>query len=298
MIKEPLDPVYGVVYKITNLVNGSFYIGQTKMPMHRRVRKHLSDARRGFDTIFCRAIRKHGEAAFAAEVVAFCRSREELNELETKLIAELRPRYNSCAGGGGLGSPTDEVRQKVSLAMKERTFSDEHRRRISEGLRGRVVSKETVQKIQAALQPRYEKMRLDRLRKYGTLKRVKRLEPGFRPYEGPNAEYFRSIGARTTSEKISAMARLRYATGARRKLVGLDSPHYGKELSEARKLKLSELFSGERNPYYGKKHSEETRAKMVAAHAARATLTCPKCGKEGNVGNMKRWHFDNCREGR
>lgn len=23
-------------------------------------------------------------------------------------------------------------------------------------------------------------------------------------------------------------------------------------------------------------------------------LTCPHCNKEGNVGNMKRWHFDNC----
>ena len=23
-------------------------------------------------------------------------------------------------------------------------------------------------------------------------------------------------------------------------------------------------------------------------------LTCPHCSKTGNVGNMKRWHFDNC----
>jgi len=23
-------------------------------------------------------------------------------------------------------------------------------------------------------------------------------------------------------------------------------------------------------------------------------LECPHCGKTGNVGNMKRWHFDNC----
>jgi endogenous inhibitor of DNA gyrase (YacG/DUF329 family) len=23
-------------------------------------------------------------------------------------------------------------------------------------------------------------------------------------------------------------------------------------------------------------------------------VTCPHCGKQGNVGNMKRWHFDNC----
>ena len=23
-------------------------------------------------------------------------------------------------------------------------------------------------------------------------------------------------------------------------------------------------------------------------------LTCPHCGKEANIGNAKRWHFDNC----
>ena len=23
--------------------------------------------------------------------------------------------------------------------------------------------------------------------------------------------------------------------------------------------------------------------------------TCPHCGKEGNLGNMKRWHFDKCK---
>ena len=23
-------------------------------------------------------------------------------------------------------------------------------------------------------------------------------------------------------------------------------------------------------------------------------VSCPHCGKQGNVGNMKRWHFENC----
>lgn len=27
----------------------------------------------------------------------------------------------------------------------------------------------------------------------------------------------------------------------------------------------------------------------------KAKLKCPHCGKESNVGNAKRWHFDNCR---
>jgi hypothetical protein len=35
----------------------------------------------------------------------------------------------------------------------------------------------------------------------------------------------------------------------------------------------------------GKKNCESNNYKL---------LTCPHCGKEANVGNSKRWHFDNC----
>lgn len=47
---------------------------------------------------------------------------------------------------------------------------------------------------------------------------------------------------------------------------------------------------------YGKQERKE-RSKRAAERNS-TTLECPHCGKTGNVGNMKRWHFDNCGEAR
>jgi len=36
--------------------------------------------------------------------------------------------------------------------------------------------------------------------------------------------------------------------------------------------------------------SDETKKKIIYY-----TIKCPYCTKEGNIGPMKRWHFDNCK---
>lgn len=51
-------------------------------------------------------------------------------------------------------------------------------------------------------------------------------------------------------------------------------------------------MAGENHPLYGKKHTNETKAKM---RSSRPRVKCPHCNKEGDVMNMKRWHFDNCK---
>jgi len=52
-------------------------------------------------------------------------------------------------------------------------------------------------------------------------------------------------------------------------------------------------ISGERNPMFGLRHSEETKNKI--AEKAKRVLKCPHCGKESNIANAHRWHFDNCK---
>jgi len=73
--------------------------------------------------------------------------------------------------------------------------------------------------------------------------------------------------------------------------------------------------SGEKNNFYGKTHSDEARETMrqlklgvslSEEHKQRVgdalrgkpkpKLTCPHCGKEGGAPQMKRHHFDNCKE--
>ena len=40
--------------------------------------------------------------------------------------------------------------------------------------------------------------------------------------------------------------------------------------------------------------TEESKARMSAGCLAKPKVICPYCGKKGDVGNMKQWHFDNC----
>jgi hypothetical protein len=108
-------------------------------------------------------------------------------------------------------------------------------------------------------------------------------------------ELYAAHGATSRKEKMSLAAKHGFESGKRQRMAGELNPMYGKEKPEEIKRLLSEKMAGESNPYFGKKHSEETRAKMRAAHAARLPVTCPHCGKEGQLNNMKRWHFDNCR---
>lgn len=43
--------------------------------------------------------------------------------------------------------------------------------------------------------------------------------------------------------------------------------------------------------------SDETRKKMSESAKLKPRVECPHCGKTGLVGNMNRWHFDNCSKG-
>lgn len=70
---------------------------------------------------------------------------------------------------------------------------------------------------------------------------------------------------------------------------------HGEELGKAKyeewRLYLKSR-TGEAHPMFGRTHSEETKAKW---RRPKERTTCPHCGKEGGVGIMKRWHFDNCK---
>lgn len=61
--------------------------------------------------------------------------------------------------------------------------------------------------------------------------------------------------------------------------------------------------SGSRNGMYGRKQTPEGLKKISETRKAQAgkkrgpylQLTCPHCNLIGNGGNMKRYHFDNCK---
>lgn len=103
---------------------GEFYVGITKNAIKRRIAGHFHAAKRGEQTAFARAIRKHGREAFTFYVVASGLSLAEAVAEEIRWIANLQPRYNSTKGGpGSVGHKWTQhqrdMRQRPVIVMNE-----------------------------------------------------------------------------------------------------------------------------------------------------------------------------------
>jgi group I intron endonuclease len=116
--------VYGIIYKATNKVSGSSYIGRTTMSLNKRIRTHINAALRKQDsTYFHNALRKHSPENFKWNIIAECNSIEELNKVEIEMIEKyntLKNGYNLSLGGGSSAGykHTEEVMKKRSKMCK------------------------------------------------------------------------------------------------------------------------------------------------------------------------------------
>lgn len=64
-----------IIYKITNLINGKFYIGKQT-----RIRKN--DKYLGSGTLIIKAVNKYGRKNFKKEILEVCNNNAELNNKE------------------------------------------------------------------------------------------------------------------------------------------------------------------------------------------------------------------------
>lgn len=121
MVKE------GVIYKITNTVNGKVYIGQTKeyygekkVGIEGRFKNHIKDAsyNRKYGCVrLCNAIRKHGSDKFIIEKIVNCKI-DERDDLEIKYIAQYKsvdPEFGYNISKGGKGRSVVEVSEEARL---------------------------------------------------------------------------------------------------------------------------------------------------------------------------------------
>jgi len=118
----------GRIYKITNQVNGKFYVGKTMKSLSTRFYNHSYASKTGSTTYFHKAIQKYGEDSFIIEELDRCDS-DILGEKEIEWISKLKPEYNQTLGGDGgiLGySHTERTRQLLSLKRKGKFIGEEN----------------------------------------------------------------------------------------------------------------------------------------------------------------------------
>ena len=103
-----------IIYKITNLINGKIYIGQTQKTLEERMQGHKHGK-----ILIDDEIKKYGIENFSYEVVEKCQTIDELNEREKFWIEKLNCKYpngyNVDDGGGGF---TCKRKDKINFNSK------------------------------------------------------------------------------------------------------------------------------------------------------------------------------------
>lgn len=107
-----------IVYKITNIINGKFYIGKHQT-------KDLNDGYLGSGTLIRKAIKKYGKENFEKEILFVFDNEAEMNAKEKELVIISEMSYNLCEGGKGGFSYIN--RNKLGRGF--RTMDPEQRKR-------------------------------------------------------------------------------------------------------------------------------------------------------------------------
>jgi group I intron endonuclease len=203
--------IYGIIYKVTNKVNGKAYIGQT-INLKERMRTHIRDALNNrYNSHFHKAIRKYGISNFEWKIVAKCNSIEELNRAEVEMIRRydtFNNGYNLNMGGNGYSGLYGKNHPLYGTKL-----SKEHKRKIGDAHIGKPRSEETKKKISEAKKGRNN--------------------PNYGKY-GKDNPCFGKTHSEETKRKISRL------------MEGEKNPMYGKHHSEETKKKISETNTGRR----------------------------------------------------
>ena len=128
---------YGIVYKVTNMLNDKVYIGQTTLELKRRKRQHAyrtrKDDRR---TAFHNALLDEGFDNFQWDEIDIADSQEELDRKEKHWIAHYKaddPQFGYNTFEGSIcAKHTADTKRKISEANKGKQRSAEARQKYSE----------------------------------------------------------------------------------------------------------------------------------------------------------------------
>lgn len=129
-----------LIYKITNLINGKIYVGQTTKTLEQRLAKHWSEANCASrpNNYFHNALLKYGIENFIIEKLDTASSIEELNKKEYYWIEKLHSRdknigYNLMTGGKS-GIKSEETKELLRQKKIANWDNDKLKIRMRKGL--------------------------------------------------------------------------------------------------------------------------------------------------------------------
>lgn len=138
------------IYKITNLITGDFYIGQS-INIKKREWKHFSELRLGKhkNSHLQHTYNKYGEENFKFETILYCEP-FELTRYEQALVDKWKPAYNirkECVNSNKGIKFSDKAKINLSISHKGYIMPKEQKIKIGESNKGRIVTEDTKIKI-------------------------------------------------------------------------------------------------------------------------------------------------------
>ena len=120
----------GVIYKVTNLLNGKVYVGQTIRSLNTRIKCH-KESKHALGAAF----RKYGMENFRISVIDNAEDRQSLNEKEIFWIKFFKcfskAGYNLTSGGDAPAEYAPETCAKISASKLGKKRTPEERARMS-----------------------------------------------------------------------------------------------------------------------------------------------------------------------
>ncbi len=281
---------YGEIYKVTCIVNGKIYVGQTTMGVANRWYDHQSEALAGRGHLLSKAIRKYGVGNFAIETVAQAQNQDALNDLEINLIKTLEcraPRGYNLTEGGSRGKHAPESKAKMSASHTGKRLTPEHIANILKaGVigTGRAMTEEEKAKISTA--------NLGSVRSLETRAKMSAAKKGVNP--SPQAHAAAAIAHHNRQKTPQELEGTRRSNRERvwtpEMREAASTAQQGKKLTPEHIEILRQTHSGSvhtpehiekvRQSHLGKKRGPEARAKMKEgrrkAREARAALRTQK----------------------
>jgi len=225
-----------IIYKITNLLNGKFYIGKHSS-------KKNNDNYFGSGIAINNAIKKYGIKNFKKEILFEFETEQEALQQESKIVNIKLINdpncYNMTMGGRGsfFHCQTPETREKIAKKLRGKKLSEEHKKKISS--KGRKHSKTFKEKMKIRMSGINNPM-------YGKKHSIETLE---------------KIRNSSTGRKLSEESRKKISKFHKGKILSLETRkkisqnQIGKKDSEETKLKKS-------LSHIGKRPSKETIEKL------------------------------------
>lgn len=297
-----------IIYKITNLLNNKSYIGK-------HITKNINDKYMGSGLVLKQSYKKHGINNFIKEIIEECETEDLMNQREIFWISELKTYtpngYNINTGGKGgdnfTHNPNKElIRLKIIETKRNnpQSHSEEVKKKMSETRKGKSISptysvtciycNKTGDK-RNMVRWHFDNCLLNPINKNKKRSFEKKQCPYCLEFRTPQilSQSHFQFCKKNPNKVFKDYSYKKNSPESLKKTYETRVKNNNLKMSEETKEKIRKKMAGVKKSNIFKQIQSKNFKKRWENMKY---ITCPHCNLiSKNLGNMNRWHFENCK---